>query len=311
MQKIQTSKIIILRHGGGELANQLWNYVSIYAYGLDQNIEVRNPSFFEYHSYFKLLQYEGVITHFFSFWFKNFSGRRTSLRARFWRCAYSIYSHTLQSLTKSSVVSSENQNRTVTYLPPTSTSEFLKNKKRIYFIGWLFRNPIGINTFRERLIESFTPNKIIEKKVYGIISHLRQKYEHVIGIHIRQHDYKTFKGGFYFINQDRVKKIIDEYTKENNLDATTTLFLITSDGKIDESIFKDLNIYISKENAVTDLFLLSKTDAIIGSDSSFGAFASWYGNIPHIVMNQSYLDWEYYRDKKRYFENKYSTLVNF
>ena len=39
-------KIIILKHGGGELANQLWNYLSVYAFGLERGISVLNPSFF-------------------------------------------------------------------------------------------------------------------------------------------------------------------------------------------------------------------------------------------------------------------------
>ena len=84
-------KIVILKHGGGELANQLWNYVSIYAYSLECGAKITNASFFEYHYYFKFINKEGITTKFFSCWFKSAVSRRSSLRNRFWRNTYIIY----------------------------------------------------------------------------------------------------------------------------------------------------------------------------------------------------------------------------
>ncbi len=297
-------KIIILKHGGGELANQLWNYISIYAYGLETGAEVQNPSFFEYHPYFKFIEHENFLTRFFSYWFRDSIGRRGSSRNRFWRNAYLAYAHSVQFFVRNSVVSSENEGNQVVYLPTT-----LPTKDTLYFVGWLFRNPAGLKRCRRELVSAFTPNSAIEKKVTDIIGSLRQTHEKIIGVHIRQHDYREFKGGAYFIDQTRVKEIIDEFIQRNSINKNATLFLITSDGPIEGSIFRNLNTYISKEDSVTDLFLLSSTDMIIGSDSSFGAFASWYGNIPHIVMTKNQMDWNYYADKKEFFENKYAKMV--
>ena len=310
-------KIIILKHSRGELANQLWNYVSIYSYGLEIGIgtKVRNPSFFEYHHYFNFLTHENFFTRFLSFWFRNSAGRRNDLRNRLWRNIYFIYAKVIKTLirfsTEKILLSSENNNSQAIYLPPTSLVNLLENKETGYFVGWLFRNPVGINKFKNELTQSFSPNEKIKNKVDEIIKPLRLKYHKIVGIHIRQSDYKEFKGGIYFIDQKRIKEIIEEYIKQNTIDRNQILFIITSDGKIEKEIFDDLNIYISKENAVTDLFILSKTDTIIGSDSSFGAFASWYGNIPHIIMTNHPVDWIYYIDKKEYFENKYSKMVQY
>ncbi|HEY4503484.1 MAG TPA: hypothetical protein VJJ28_00005 [Candidatus Paceibacterota bacterium] len=304
-------KIIILKHNRGELSNQLWNYISVYAYGLEIEAEVCNPSFFEYHRYFNLLKKESFFTKFLSFWFKNHSGRRSSLRNRFWRNIYSLYSKMTIFIKNKSIISSENKNNAVIYLPPTSQSPSLENKSVGYFVGWLFRNPVGIKKFREKLIQSFSPNEKIKRRVDEILEPLRLRYQKIVGVHIRQSDYREFKGGIYFIAQEKIKEIIEEYIKQNKIDRNQTIFLITSDDKIEESIFNNLNIYISKKNAVTDLFILSKTDIIIGSDSSFGAFASWYGNIPHIIISNNPIDWVYYADKKEYFENKYSKTVQY
>ena len=134
-------------------------------------------------------------------------------------------------------------------------------------------------------------------------------YENIIGLHIRQGDYKVFRNGKYLINQNRVAEICHQYLEKNSFDSKNTVFLITSDGMIENENFANLQIYISKENAVTDLFLLSKTKAIIGSDSSFGHFSAWYGNIPHIVLKNEAIDWDYYKGKDKYFINKYLELL--
>ena len=115
----------------------------------------------------------------------------------------------------------------------------------------------------------------------------------------------------YFIPQIRVKEVLDEYIKETKTVAENICFLITSDSPIEIKLFGGLNISVSKENVVADLFLLSSTDTVIGSNSTFGAFASYYGNIPFIVMQKEKMDWEYYKDKISFFENKYSTFVHY
>lgn len=302
-------EIIIQKHGGGELANQLWNYASIYAYGLEKNIPVRNPSFFEYHSFFKFLPMESLTTKCFSFFFRS-ARRRAHFINRIARLKYSLISWVILKLSENCIVTSQNKESNVFYLPPAKDMGELKEVcGKVYFLGWLFRNPVGLEKFRSEIIKNFEPNELTVKKIGDIINPLKERFKNIIGVHIRQADYKIFKGGKYFINQVRVRQILEEYAQENFLNKEEILFVIASDGPIEKEIFSNLNTYISHENAVADLFLLSKTSVIIGSDSSFGGFASYYGNIPLIIMEKEKMDWEYYRDKKKYFENKYSTTI--
>jgi hypothetical protein len=304
-------KAIILEHGGGELANQLWNYASIYAYGLEAGARVRNPSFFEYHSFFRFLPKESLSTKIFSAFFQT-PRRRSHIINKTGRLKHTFFAKLISTANRSCVYSSRKDVSEPTYLPPTHPlPSNLETCDTIYFTGWLFRNPKGIEKWRSELIKAFAPKEEVLKRAGAIIVPLRQKYEKVISIHIRQGDYKDFKGGKYVISQERVREIVTEYIKENNLDIAKTTFVLASDGPVDENLYKDLTVHVTKENAITDLFLLSMTDAVIGSDSSFGAFAAWYGNIPHIIMQKGTVDWQYYTDKKRYFENKYSTLVHY
>ena len=311
-------KIIIFKHGGGELANQLWNYLSIYAWSLEEKVPLSNPSFYEYHGLFNFLKKESLPVRLLAKMFTNYRGRKQNLWKKAWRMIYSLYTRFIE-LTKSQcILSSQNQSNEVTYVPPTvSLSDFHAGKNKlfpnanIYISGWLFRNPIGLEKYREELVEAFTPHPRLVEKMKIIMSEIGQKYSKVIGLHIRQGDYKTWKGGKYFIEQTRIRTIINEYLTKNSLDAKEILFLIMSDGTIEKATFDGLNIKISKEHPVADLFLLSKTDAIIGSDSSFGHLASWFGNIPHIVLKNEEMDWGYYQNRRSYFPNKYCLMVHF
>ena len=55
-------KYVIIKPNCRELANHLWNYLSIYAYGIETGSRVYNPSFFEWHQYFNLNKKELFIT---------------------------------------------------------------------------------------------------------------------------------------------------------------------------------------------------------------------------------------------------------
>lgn len=297
---------IVLKNAGGELANQLWNYISIYAYSLEIGAETKNPSFFEYHNFFNLLKKESLLTKAFSAFFRK-TRRRGHWINRLFRYKYKIIVKIISLFYKDQIFSSENTKNSVVYLPPTENAN-TKGEKQ-YFLGWLFRNPIGLTKYRREIIEAFRPTKDIEDKATYILNELRKKHNHIIGLHIRQGDYKIFRDGKYLIEQRRVYEICREYLSQKKLESKDTVFLVTSDGKIERSYFDGLNLFISKENAVTDLFILSGTDTIIGSDSSFGHFASWYGDIPHLILKKDKIDWLYYLDKEKYFVNKYLELL--
>lgn len=309
-------KIVILRTAGNELSNQLWNYASIYACALEQKLTLENYSFFEYGNYFTIPAPNLFFKLFFFLPFTNYTKRKYSFKRRLWRKLYGYYADNIISKHRNSILISDNSENKPFYLPPTNEhatllAELEQSADTIYFDGWLFRNPIGLQKYRREILEYLKPRPDIEQKVKIHIQKLRSEFAHIVGVHIRQGDYRTWRGGAYFIPQARIRKILEEYLKMTGHTISETCFAITSDGAIDTTLFNGLNVSVSKENPVHDLFLLSSTDTIIGSNSTFGAFASYYGNIPFIVMQKEKMDWDYYADKKSYFENKYSTFVQY
>lgn len=312
MIKEPQKEIIILQHGGGELANQLWNFASIYAYCMEKGFDCQNYSFFEYAQYFNIPIQSKVVNFFFFKPFSDSHGRRTTPKTRFWRFIYKIYVGIIIFFHKKQVISSVNTRSEKYFLPPTQEVSLLSSQENstdvLYFTGWLFRNPKGLEKYRKQITDYLKPRLKYTKNIDARIDAARRNYKHIVGAHIRQTDYRTHKSGTYFVPPERVRVILEEYLVNFHKDPKETLFIIASDEHVDEKTFIGLNTTNSGGNAVEDLYILSLCDVIIGSNSSFGNFAAYYGNKPHIVLQKEPMDWDYYKGKESYFENKYSVM---
>lgn len=317
---MQKKKVVILNHNGGRLANQLWPFMSVYAYCLEKGYVLDNQSFFEYAPFFNFKSDNFLVNLLF---FKLYNYIKfllpLKIRGKFYRFVYKIYCYYVKKVESKKrnfvIYAPDSDDPTVHFLLPTKNSDRVLNEfenskdlLKIYLDGWMFRNPVGLKKFHKQIIEYFRPNLYIDKKVKDLIFSLKNKYKHVIGVHVRQGDYKTWMDGKLYFSQDKIKLFLEELMSNFEFNRDETAFIICSDGPINNQVFSGLNIINGGGGVVDDLFTLASTDMIIGSDSTFGAFASYYGNVPFIVFNEE-IDWYYYKDKKEYFENKYNKMV--
>ncbi len=296
-------KAVILRHNGGELANQLWNFASIYAYALETGRSLENHSFFEYARMFSIPVGNRLIDAVF---FKTYAPSARTL----WRKAYAGYAKAVLRLNRSSSVRAGygQESTKPVYLAP-SAPDALADKNTVYFDGWLFRNPIGLEKYHAQIVEYFKPKQRYLDESAELLDSARASGKRVVGVHLRQGDYETFKGGIYFVSNARAREIAEEYLAAFSLSKSSVRFVICSNGQIDLGAWAGLDVAVSKGSAVGDLFLLSRTDTVIASDSTYSAFASYIGKTPLIVMKKEAIDWEYYREPRISTANKYSTLV--
>lgn len=307
-----TKKVIILdKPKGCRLANQLWNYISIYAYSLGIKAKCINLCFYEnkkdqitgkrsYDNYYKYFNIPGhqLISLMISL---HIIINKINSKPRI----INRYLDYIKRKNKDLIIQSGEKK------PFYLNKKIKKNQKKLYFDGWLFRNPEGIKKYRKEIINYFQPQNKIKRNINYKIKELRSTYNHIIGVHIRKGDYKVFDDGKLYLNDKEVNKILNEYLEKFKKNKEKTCFLICSDEKINLNNFPGLNILQNKGNLIEDLFILAKTDIIIGSNSTFGAFASYYGNIPLIVFQKPEINWNYYMDKNNYFENKYLTMLHF
>lgn len=319
MPVIRKKVIILNKPKGARLANQLWSFMSVYAYCLEKGFECRNYSFFEdkkqenkpnsLKTYYDLFQIPGSSFIRFALWIHVLLSK-ISTRPRI----YYRYVEYIKRRFPDKIVYSGDDG--AFFLPPSvdrdeKQAEQIKkfengNSLILYLDGWFFRNPDGIEKHRDKIVEYFKPNKQVAFNVKSLIEPLRGRYKKLIGVHIRQGDYKKlFEGGRYYFNEKEVRTILDEYLDFSKTKKEDVLFLLASDEKIDTSVFEGLNFKVSSGSEAHDLFALSRCDAILGSQSTYGPFAALYGNIPFIMFERK-IDWGYYgrHDMSRYFDNE-------
>lgn len=286
-------KITVLENNGGRMANQLWHFASMYAYCLEKGYECENLAFFRYVCYFnfsiKNVIVNSVFVKFYK-WHKNI---------KLTKVLYIIYIRLIKMLFSRRIIVDNNEEF---LLPPTpNLKEEQMAKLRLidrgknlnwFFCGWLFRNPVGLEKYRREICEYFKPREQYYNLVLNFIKKLKSDYKLVVGIHIRQGDYKTWEGGQYYFTSEEVRKIIDDFLLHKpNIKIEDTVFVICSDGKINDGCFRGLNTVLGPGTEITDLYTLTASDLIIGSTSTYGSWAAYYGNIPFIKFSKDKIDW--------------------
>jgi len=163
--------------------------------------------------------------------------------------------------------------------------KYLNKKLLIICEGWAFRSFNTTIKYRNYYKELFKPNidtEILEKK-YVNINLIN------LGVHIRRGDYKNYQNGRFFYSDDEyinfIKKFIDQIGKRVNV------IIVSNDNTIDVGLYNRNfeNLKITKENAITDQFILSKCNYIIGPPSTFSLWSSYIGEVPfyHFYNNNS------------------------
>jgi hypothetical protein len=309
----QEKKIVILWHNGGRLGNQLWQHINVYAYALRKGYGVDNRSFFEY-GYLYGIQSKSLIVNLlfyrtFPFLCRAFKKHFSSKVHTHWvRKVYGVYRKTVAFVLRKNVVYALDEK--VSLGAGSIREENLLrfeggHRKSMYLYGWLFTDPVGIRKYHKKITEIFTP--IGSEAVDKYINDLRKRYDRVIGVHIRKGDYKTIKGGDLYFSEEKVSGLLKEYINIFGLTKDNVCFVVCSDGDVDLSVFAGLAVFRYAGNSAQDIYCLSRTDTILGADSTFGGVASYFGNIPFIVFKKE-IDWNYYKDKHAYFENVYSQM---
>ncbi|EKD90143.1 MAG: hypothetical protein ACD_32C00012G0012 [uncultured bacterium] len=285
----QNKQIIILRHNGGQLGNQLLLFTSVYAYCLEKNYMCINPSFYAYNKHFNF-----SAPGFFSKLFSSLSKFKFYKSHATFYILYRFFTHAITFFQNGLIVKDDPKN--IFFLPPSpdknrNHNHILKQieleKNRVYLDGWAFRNPVGLKKYRKQLIKAFQPKEAIVKKTENFIKQIGGK-NNLIGVHIRQGDYKSkdFMNGTWYFNEEEVANILRAYLEKRHKDPKKTVFVICSDGPLSLHPFKGLNIKLGIGSMIEDLLTLSMCNEIIGSNSTFGSLAAYLGNIPFFVFDR-------------------------
>jgi hypothetical protein len=164
-------------------------------------------------------------------------------------------------------------------------SELLKSKKLIFPMGWKFCDHSVLAQYRAKIRHYFTPVKSVRQPAEMIVAHAREKADLLVGVHIRQADYRTWKNGIHFYETERYVQWMRDIAESNPLKRV--IFLICASNRLDETLFSGLPYVNGPGVAAGDLHALSLCDQIIGPPSTFSGWASYYGGAPLCVLHDS------------------------
>ena len=268
-------RLVIFKHSAKEFANRLLSDMSIYAYGLEIHASVINLTYLEH---------------------KRFGYAIHAL------CARAINRFTRNTCGLWALNGAK-------YLPPTEAEDSrLAGRNTLFFSGWLFRNPVGLEKYREQITEKFGPSPRMQSKIENLLAPT-QKDRVRVGVHLRLTPFKGFEDGEFLVPPKRVREIVDEYLREKNLRTQDIELVIACDQSLSAETFEGYTTHVYCEDAETSLFLLSTCSVVVGTNTTLSNVAAWFGNVPHIVTKNEVIDWRYYFGHETYFENKYANFV--
>lgn len=289
-------RIVIMAEGYGQLGNRLIHYIHMIQFAMKHRFIVFHPSFADYSCLFegfdgkkipsfpqKQIKIPFSNNRIFNFYDALHCFTRSSLlrplfsslktvKVPFWE--YSDNAHL-----------PENQSAYLESCVSLDSSQFLESIKKYRIValnGWRFRVSDFDKSpqFHSFIKDFFLPVKTVREKVESVIGELKMKYTHLVGVHIRRKDYRTWLGGRFFYNFSQITEKLTELNEilQKNGEA---VYIIFSDEKFDlpEKNF-NLNVHLFSGNLSEDLYALSLCNYIIGPPSTFSGWASYYGQVP-------------------------------
>ena len=136
---------------------------------------------------------------------------------------------------------------------------------------------------RQELREVFRPAPDVQARVDAAIRQARAAGDVLVGVHIRQGDYRTFIGGALFYASTVYALRMRELAER--LAGRTPCFLVCSDEPQPDALFGGLPTVRGPGDAAGDLYALAACDYVFGPPSTFTQWASYYGGVPQWTLD--------------------------
>lgn len=272
--------MLIICNKYGQLANRLIQFSHIIANAHENNYQIINIAFEEYADYF---------LHTSDFFFPRYPPLKSQWKNIFPRFIkkniYLIFDlifqfscnlgfkkskyHEIISLTDGSEYDLDNQ-----YF-----QKILKNKMVFLIIkGWRFYDYGYLECNKIKIKNYFGLNLKYQKIHAQFIQKCRFDNKLLIGVHIRRKDYKEFRNGKYYYDDDvyieKMHSIINLFPNQK------IRFLICSDESVNKEKFAGFCVTFGLNHELIDLYSFASCDYLIGPPSTYTIWASFYGNVP-------------------------------
>ncbi len=161
--------------------------------------------------------------------------------------------------------------------PKSGFISMAHTKRMVFALGWSFRAHALTQKHQPLIRTFFTPCRRYLEHSKAAVDRARQGVDHLVGVHIRQTDYRKFVGGKYYFSHDTYRRVMEEVARQL---PGKTGFLICSDAPIPADRFGGLHVHAGTGHPIEDNDALAACDYLVGPPSTFSNWASYYGNVP-------------------------------
>lgn len=267
--------MIILAYKYGQLGNRLAYLKEYIALAIEYDVMVIIFSFDEYGSYFSGTSQGLLCTYPVH---KGLSlGKRLISRCMyvFLRCVGGLFN--LFGNAPTSIFPKPDENGCHIFVGKRIDS-LISNWMELYLSGWPCVPIEIIEKHSDKIREYFSLVNEQAVIVKVIIARARTYGDYLVGIHIRQGDYKEWNGGKCYFKTDvyvrLMRKILEKHRDRK------VVFFVCSNEQQNWSLFEEFTFVTGPGDAVIEMYSLAECDEIYGPQSSFSAWASFYGRTP-------------------------------
>ena len=155
--------------------------------------------------------------------------------------------------------------------------QYAEEAALMVLVGWRFRDTQALYQFGDLIRSIFRPAKIYSEIISDTVVEARAGADNLVGVHLRRGDYKSFRGGVFYYDNEYYAYIMSLVAKSLN---GNTRFLVASDEPVHPALFPGLSVSVAPGQELEDLYCLALCDRIIGPPSTYSSWAAFYGDVP-------------------------------
>lgn len=279
--------MILIGKRSGQLGNRLFAFAHIIANAIEYSYEVQNPSFYGYSHYFA-----GTSDDFFC----RFPTRRSSLLPRSLQIVlYRIINKVIIPLTVIPLFAKIFNLAAIDVPGKTDCGDFTdmnnpeyvklarSNTRVIIKDAWHFRDFRNVEAHADQLRLFFAPVEPHAAAITELITRARSGCELLVGIHIRQGDYRRWQAGKYYFTTPEYAELMHHIVKL--FSGRKVKFLICSNEIQDEQYFDGFDYLMGNHHQLEDMYAFARCDYLAGPPSTYTGWASFYGTVPLYTIN--------------------------
>jgi hypothetical protein len=268
--------MVVIARKVGRLANRILLFAHFIGAAIEHGFRVANPSFDHYARYFPSTSHD---------FFCRFPATGSFATAGYVGRSF-LYHATLNSANALHAFQRRGYDvglirlRRDQFLDLDSPQFLSKlDRHRVLFVqDWFFRSAADCEKHGDAIRSYFTPWEHHLDRVRALAEEARLKGKFLVGIHLRQDDYSTFKGGRFFYSHRQYRHVMEQL-RMTFADKPVS-FLVCSDAPVPDGAFDGMDVSYGNGNELEDLYALASCDLIVGPPSTYSIWASFYGMVP-------------------------------